>query len=263
MSVDPSFLATAVEGALDCGRIHRKYFRQNLEIQKKGRIDLVTAADLEAEQSFRTLIAGRFPDHAVIGEETAAAPGVRDAPVQWIIDPVDGTTNFAHGLALFSVSIALRIDGVLTVGVVYDPINDELFTAERGEGSRLNGQRLHVTRTDALVDAMLCTGFPYTVGEERARQVQVFGAFLGEARAIRRLGSAALDLAYVAAGRFDGFWEERLHPWDIAAGVLLVEEAGGRVTGIDGKAIELFDGHVVASNGAIHARMLDVVQPFH
>jgi myo-inositol-1(or 4)-monophosphatase len=261
LPVDPLFLATAVEGALACGRIHRQYFRQALDIRKKGRIDLVTAADLAAEARFREIVAERFPDHVVIGEESAAGAHDRDAPAQWIIDPVDGTTNFAHGLALFSVSIAFRMHGVLTVGVVYDPINDELFTAERGEGSRLNGQRLQVTRTEALVDAMLCTGFPYTVGEDRQRQVNVFGAFLGEARAIRRLGSAALDLAYVAAGRFDGFWEERLHPWDIAAGVLLVEEAGGRVTGIDGRPMDLFAGHIVASNGAVHARMLDVARP--
>jgi myo-inositol-1(or 4)-monophosphatase len=260
LPVDPLFLATAVEGALEAGRIHRQYFRQALDIQKKGRIDLVTAADLAAEDMFRTLIARRFPDHVVIGEETAAAPALRDAPVQWIIDPVDGTTNFAHGLALFSVSIALRIDGVLTVGVVYDPINDELFTAERGGGSRMNGHPLGVTRTTTLVDAMLCTGFPYTVGEDRARQVSVFAAFLGEARAIRRLGSAALDLAYVAAGRFDGFWEERLHPWDIAAGILLVEEAGGRVTGIDGMPVDVFAGHIIASNGPLHPLMLDVVR---
>ena len=132
--------------------------------------------------------------------------------MQWIIDPVDGTTNFAHGIALFSVSIALRIDGVLQVGVVYDPIGEELFTAERGFGARLNGQPIRVTHATELVDGVLCMGFPYTVREERRRQVDVFASFLDEARAVRRLGSAALDLAYVAAGRFDGFWEERLHP---------------------------------------------------
>lgn len=261
MSVHPLYLATAVEGALACGRIHRQYFRQTLDIQKKGRIDLVTAADLAAEAAFRELIAHRFPDHVVIGEETAHAPELRDGPMQWIIDPVDGTTNFAHGLALFSVSIALRINGQISVGVVYDPIGEELFTAERGEGARLNGARLRVTRTDTLVDAVVCTGFPYTVGEDRERQVNIFAAFLGEARAVRRLGSAALDLAYVAAGRFDGFWEERLHPWDIAAGVLLVEEAGGRVTGMDDRPLDVFAGHVIATNGPLHPRMVDVIQP--
>jgi myo-inositol-1(or 4)-monophosphatase len=198
----------------------------------------------------------------VIGEEAAPTPDLRDRPVQWIIDPVDGTTNFAHGLALFSVSIALRIDGELQVGVVYDPIAGELFTAERGFGARLNGRPLRVTQATDLVDAVLCTGFPYTVREERRRQVDVFAAFLDEARAVRRLGSAALDLAYVAAGRLDGFWEERLQPWDMAAGVLLVEEAGGSVTDMDGGALDLFAGHVVAANRALHDGMLAVIRPF-
>jgi myo-inositol-1(or 4)-monophosphatase len=258
--LDPLYLATALEAALACGRIHRQHFRQDLAIQKKGRIDLVTAADLAAERMFRELIAERFPDHAVIGEEAEVLPGARDARVQWIIDPVDGTTNFAHGLALFCVSIALQIDGVLQVGVVYDPIGEEIFAAERGQGCRLNGVPVRVSGTPDLVNAMLCTGFPYSVGEDRARQVETFAAFLGEAQAVRRLGSAALDLAYVAAGRFDGFWEQRLHAWDIAAGVLLVEEAGGQVTGLDGGPIDIFAGHIVASNGLVHDQMLAVAQ---
>jgi myo-inositol-1(or 4)-monophosphatase len=258
VDLDPLYLATAIEGALTCGRIHRQYFRQPLEIQKKGRIDLVTAADFAAEQAFRDLITRRFPSHVVIGEETEATEAARRADAQWIIDPVDGTTNFAHGLALFSVSIALQIAGQLQVGVVYDPIGDEIFSAERGGGCRLNGTPVRVSRTIDLVDAALCTGFPYTVGEDRTRQVKTFAAFLDEAQAVRRLGSAALDLSYVACGRLDGFWEERLHAWDIAAGVLLVQEAGGRVTGIDGQPIDLFQGHVIASNGPLHAKMLAV-----
>ena len=262
MALDPLYLATAVEGALACGRIHRQYFRSGLAVHKKGRIDLVTAADLAAEELFRELIASRFPSHAVIGEEAAPAPELRERPVQWIIDPVDGTTNFAHGLALFSVSIALRIDGVLQAGVVYDPIAEELFTAERGFGARLNGQPLRVSGATALVDGVLCTGFPYTVREERRRQVDVFAAFLDEARAVRRLGSAALDLAYVAAGRLDGFWEERLQPWDMAAGVLLVEEAGGTVTDMDGGPLDVFAGHVIATNGPLHDPMRSVIRPF-
>ena len=262
MDPDPRYLATAVEGALACGRIHRQYFRSGLEIQKKGRIDLVTAADFAAEDAFRALIATRFPSHVVIGEEAADAAALRGRPVQWIIDPVDGTTNFAHGIALFSVSIALRIDGVLQAGVVYEPIGEELFTAERGLGARLNGQPIRVTRTPDLVDSVVATGFPYTVREERRRQVDVFAAFLDEARAVRRLGSAALDLAYVAAGRFDGFWEERLHPWDMAAGALLVEEAGGMVTDMDGKPLDLFAGHIVATNGPLQDRVLSVIRPY-
>src|SRR5690348_13690816 len=200
---------------------------------------------------FRDLIARRFPSHVVVGEEAglAAAPS---GEFRWILDPVDGTTNFAHGLALFSVSIALEIRGELAVGVVYDPIGEELFTAERGQGARLNGSRIRVSTTAALEDALLCTGFPYSIREERRRQVHVFAAFLEEAQAVRRLGSAALDLAYVAAGRFDGFWEERLYPWDIAAGALLVVEAGGRIGGMDGAPFDTFGGHIVASNGPVH-----------
>jgi myo-inositol-1(or 4)-monophosphatase len=259
LPVDPLYLATAVEAALACGRIHRQYFRQDLEIHKKGRIDLVTAADLAAEKMFRQLVAARFPEHVVLGEEEAGGQPHGGAAFHWIIDPVDGTTNFAHGLALFCVSIALLIDGELQVGVVYDPISEELFTAERGQGSRLNGRPLRVSRTTTLVDAMLCTGFPYTVREDRAKQLKPFAAFLGEAQALRRLGSAALDLAYVAAGRFDGFWEEHLHPWDLAAGALLVLEAGGTVTGVDGTPFDVFGGHLTASNGVLHPAMVDVI----
>jgi myo-inositol-1(or 4)-monophosphatase len=259
LTLDPLYLATAVEAALSAGRIHRRYFRGETHIQKKGRIDLVTAADLEAERMFRELIAGRFPTHVVVGEEAglAAAPA---GEFRWILDPVDGTTNFAHGLALFSVSIALEIRGELALGVVYDPIGEEIFTAERGQGARLNGTPIRVSAVGTLVDALLCTGFPYSIREERRRQVHLFAEFLEEAQAVRRLGSAALDLAYVAAGRFDGFWEERLFPWDIAAGALLVIEAGGTVSGLDGTAFDVFGGHIAASNGLVQAAMLDVVR---
>jgi myo-inositol-1(or 4)-monophosphatase len=256
---DPVFLATGIEAALEAGRIHRRYFRHDPAIHKKGRIDLVTAADLEAERMFRACIAARFPGHQVIGEEDAG-PTSGPSRYRWIIDPVDGTTNFAHGLALFCVSIALEIDRELAVGVVYDPINDELFTAERGGGARLNGAPMAVSSVATLVDAMLVTGFPYTVREERRKQVNVFAAFLGEAQAVRRLGSAALDLCYVAAGRFDGYWEEKVHPWDLAAGALMVLEAGGVVTGMDGSPFDVFSGHLIASNGPVHAPMLDVVR---
>ena len=158
------------------------------------------------------------------------------------------------------MSIALEIDGRIEVGVVYDPMAEELFTAERGEGARLNGEPLRVSARATLVDALLCTGFPYSDARERPeRQVEVFAAFLGQAQAVRRLGSAALDLCYVAAGRFDGFWEERLHPWDMAAGALIVEEAGGRVTDYSNEPIDLFGGQIVVSNGHLHGDMLTVI----
>jgi myo-inositol-1(or 4)-monophosphatase len=258
LAANPLYLATAIEAALAAGRIHRQYFRRQPTIQKKGRIDLVTAADLDAEHMFRALIAARFPDHVVVGEE-ARSEAVPEGRCRWIIDPLDGTTNFAHGLALFCVSIALELDGRPEIGVVYDPINEELFVAERGQGARLNGAPLEVAACGTLVDALLVTGFPYTVREERRQQVAVFAAFLEEAQAVRRLGSAALDLCYVAAGRFDGYWEERVHPWDIAAGALIVEEAGGRVTGLAGQSFDPFSGHIVATNGLIHAAVLAVI----
>lgn len=260
MTLDPVFLSTAIEAALAAGRIHKRYFRQDAAIQKKGRIDLVTAADLAVERMFRELISARFPTHGVLGEEDATGTQPRESRFRWIIDPVDGTTNFAHGLALFCVSIALEVDGQIVLGVVYDPIADELFTAERGTGARLNGAPIRVTPCAIMEDALLCTGFPYSIREERRRQVDVFAAFLGEAQAVRRLGSAALDLCYVASGRFDGFWEERIHPWDIAAGALIIEEAGGTVSGMAGEPFDAFSGHIAASNGPLHNPILAVIQ---
>jgi myo-inositol-1(or 4)-monophosphatase len=259
LPLDPLYLATAVEAALAAGRIQRAWFRSDLTVEKKGPIDLVTPADLDVERRFRLLIHERFPAHAVLGEEAGAeAPGA-GSRFRWIVDPIDGTTNFAHGIALFCVSIALELDGRTVLGVVYDPMAEELYTAERDAGAWLNGVPLAVSSRGMLGDALLCTGFPYTVQQVRRRQVATFSAFLGSARAVRRLGSAALDLCYVAAGRLDGFWEEQLHPWDIAAGLLIVAEAGGAVTDYAGAPVDLFRGELVASNGRLHRPMLDVI----
>jgi myo-inositol-1(or 4)-monophosphatase len=261
LSLDPIYLATAVEAALAAGRIHLRIFRQDPHIEKKGPIDLVTAADVAAERAFRELIGARFPSHAVLGEEAGAGQtATSGAGWRWIIDPLDGTTNFAHGLALFCVSIALEVDGRVELAVVFDPVGQELFTAERSEGARLNGVPLRVSSRYELIDALLCTGFPYSIREHQRQQVDVFAGFLGKSRAVRRLGSAALDLCYVAAGRFDGFWEEQLHAWDVAAGVLIVEEAGGRVTGYGDEPHDLFGGHIVASNGPLHSPMLQMIR---
>lgn len=228
-----------------------------MTITKKGAIDLVTEADVAVEREIRARVERRFPSHTFLGEESggSSAAGV---PFRWIVDPIDGTTNFAHGLALFCTSIALEIDGQVMVGAVYDPMADELFTAERGHGARLNGRPLAVTREDTLIDALLVTGFPYTGGEDRREQLAIFTAFLAESRAVRRLGSAALDLCNVAAGRFDAFWEQNLNAWDVAAGALLVEEAGGRVTDYRGGTYSPFGREIIASNGALHPRLLEV-----
>ena len=257
--IDPLYTATAVEAALAAGRIQRSHFRQGIAVDKKGPIDLVTAADLAVERDFRARIAARFPTHVVVGEEgSGGGQAVPTGRFRWILDPIDGTTNFAHGIALFCVSIALEIDGELSVGVVYDPIGDELFTAERGGGARLNGVPLRVSTCETLIDSLLVTGFPYSV-EERARQVLVFGALLERTRGVRRLGSAALDLCYVAAGRFDAFWEEHLHAWDIAAGALIVAEAGGRVTNYADGPLDVFAGEILASNGPLHEAVRRVI----
>jgi myo-inositol-1(or 4)-monophosphatase len=259
--LNPAFLSTAVEVVQRAGSMMMARFGQTLQIDKKGVIDLVTEVDVAVEGMFRELIAGRFPDHAVLAEEMGGSREVPSGPC-WVFDPIDGTTNFAHGLPIFCASLALEIDGVPAVGAIFDPNRRELFTAERGAGAFLNGQPMRVSSADRLVNALLVTGFPYDVHSRVDEIVGLFGDFVGQARAVRRLGSAAIDLAYVAAGRMDAFWESDLKPWDIAAGALLVVEAGGQVTGMDGEPFASRGGHVVASNGSLHQPMLDVIRSF-
>ncbi|MBI1872809.1 MAG: inositol monophosphatase [Acidobacteria bacterium] len=233
-----------------------------LQVSKKGDIDLVTEVDLEIEKMLRDLIAERFPHHTVLAEEFGQGDRPSEDAPCWIFDPIDGTTNFAHGLPIFCASLALEVDGQLIVGAVYDPAREELFTAERGQGARLNGVPLSVSQTKTVGDALLVTGFPYNVQQRIDELVGLFGTFLARSRAVRRLGSAALDLCYVAAGRMDGFWEQSLHAWDTAAGALLVEEAGGTVTGVDGQPFDVRSGHVLASNGQIHEELLTTIRTF-
>ncbi|MPZ20247.1 MAG: inositol monophosphatase [Luteitalea sp.] len=261
MSQNPLFLATATEAVLRAGEIQLAQFGQAIEVKKKGAIDLVTEVDVAVERMFRALVAERFPDHAVLAEELQSADeGQTDASHCWIFDPVDGTTNYAHGLPIFCSSLALEINGSVEVAAVYDPTRRELFTAERGGGAFLNGEPLHVSQATTLLDALLCTGFPYDVHQSLDEVMAFFIAFVGRARAVRRLGSAALDLCYVAAGRLDGFWESRLQPWDTAAAALITEEAGGTVTRWDGSRHGSRDTELVASNGPLHPVMLEVLQ---
>ncbi len=206
---------------------------------------------------FRGMIAERFPDHDVLAEEMGG--GGRAARHRWVFDPLDGTTNFAHGVPIFCASLALEIDGVAVVGAVYDPNREELFTAEAGVGSWLNGERLHVSDQSAVIESMLVTGFPYTVHENAEEFVRVFARVLKHARAVRRLGSAAIDMCWVAAGRMDGFWEASLKPWDTRAAALILEEAGGRVTGMDGRTWIPDNGHILATNGRIHDEVLKII----
>jgi myo-inositol-1(or 4)-monophosphatase len=257
----PLFLTTAIEAVVRAGDLQMAQFGGDFQIDKKGTIDLVTEVDIAVERMFRALIAERFPGHQVLAEEMGGAAGVQPGPC-WIFDPIDGTTNFAHGLPIFCSSLALEIDGVAEVAAVYDPNRKELFTAERGEGAFLNGKPLRVSSATHLVDAMLVTGFPYDVHTRVDEIVGLFGAFVGQVRAVRRLGSAAIDLCYVAAGRMDGFWERDLKPWDIAGGALIVAEAGGCVTNMDGQPFMSRGGHVLATNGHLHDAMLGVITTF-
>jgi len=261
VTLDPLFLTTAIEAVVHAGDLQMARFGRDFQIDKKGTIDLVTEVDVAVERMFRSLIAERFPGHHVLAEELG---GARDVPAGacWVFDPIDGTTNFAHGLPIFCASLALEIDGVAEVAAVYDPNRRELFTAERGNGAFLNGRPLRVSAAARLVDALLVTGFPYDVHARVEEIVGLFGAFVGKARAVRRLGSAAIDLCYVAAGRMDGFWETDLQPWDIAGGGLIVAEAGGRVTNTDGHPFTSRGGHVLATNGHLHDLMLEVIMSF-
>jgi len=249
-----------VEIVLRAGEIQMSRRESGFQIDKKGTIDLVTEVDLECEKMCRAMLAERFPDHDILAEELSGPGQPRTSRFRWVFDPLDGTTNYAHGLPVFCASLALEIDGRAEVGAIYDPTRKELFTGERGQGSFVNGRRLQVSETSSLLDALLVTGFPYDVHQKLVPLLAMFGAFLGQARAVRRLGSAALDLCYVAAGRFDGFWEQTLKPWDVAAGALIVEEAGGRITGMDGSRFDPAAAHLVASNGQIHEAMLDVIK---
>jgi myo-inositol-1(or 4)-monophosphatase len=262
-SPNPIFLATATEIVLRAGDIQLARRESGFTIDKKGTIDLVTEVDLECERMCRDVIAERFPDHDVLAEEMSSGPDERSrSSHRWVFDPLDGTTNYAHGLPIFCASLALEIDGQAEVGAVYDPTRRELFTAERGEGAYLNGTPLKVSAATSLLESLLVTGFPYDVHLHSGDLVELFGAFLGKARAVRRLGSAALDLCYVAAGRFEAFWEQHLKPWDVAAGALIVAEAGGRITGMDGSSFDPVAAHLVASNGLVHEEMLSLIRDF-
>jgi myo-inositol-1(or 4)-monophosphatase len=254
----PLFLTTAIEAVVRAGDVMLERFGTAVRVDKKGSIDLVTEVDVAIEREFRAMIADRFPEHLVLGEEMGGRDDVPGGHC-WVFDPIDGTTNFAHGLPIFCSSLALEIDGVAEIAAVYDPTRRELFTAERGGGAFLNGAPIRVSSAATLLESVLVTGFPYDVHSRVQEIVGLFGEFVGRARAVRRLGSAAIDLCYVAAGRMDGFWERDLKPWDIAGGALLVSEAGGELTNFHGDPFSSRGRDVVASNGRIHPEMLAVI----
>jgi myo-inositol-1(or 4)-monophosphatase len=247
----------ATEIARETGTFLRDRLNSAHTIAYKGEINLVTEADRISEEMITSKINRLFPEHDILAEEfTYASKG---SDFRWIIDPLDGTTNYAHGYPVFCVSIALQKVDEIILGVIYNPMLKEMFVAEKGQGAFLNGREIHVSFTTTIAQSFIATGFPYDIREDSQNNLNYFNEMIMKARAIRRAGSAALDLAYVAAGRFDGFWELKLNPWDTAAGWLLVEEAGGLVTDFNGNGYFLESSVILASNGRIHKELMDVL----
>ena len=255
---DPRLLRdAAVEFAREAGALLREGYGRAHVPERKGRIDLVTEYDRRAERLLIARIASRFPAHAVLAEESGAHAA--SGNTRWILDPLDGTTNFAHNYPFFSVSVAAETDGRLVAGAVFDPVRDEMFAAAAGHGATLNGEPIRVSDVERVEDGLLVTGFPYDVREHPERILPLFRAFLLRAQGVRRDGSAALNFCYLAAGRFDGFWEDDLSPWDMAAGALIVCEAGGTVTDYAGEPFRIDGRRILGSNGRLHPEMMEIL----
>jgi len=251
------FRAVAADAALISGRIQKARLGTNIGVENKGELDLVTEVDRACETAILERLRRSFPGHDVVAEESA--PSLSGSDYVWYVDPLDGTTNYAHNYPFFCTSIGLTHRGLVVAAAVYDAVTDELFTAARGRGATMNGMPLKVSTSADLSRSVFLTGFPYDLRDDVSHTLRLFERFLHHARALRRDGAAALDLAYLAAGRIDGYFEERLKPWDVIAGSLLVEEAGGRVSRFDGSPIRVSADEVVASNGLLHDAMLTVL----
>jgi len=249
----------AVDTARAAGQVLLEKFGRRINISRKGETNLVTEADLASEALIVDRIRSKYPKHSLLAEESGHTASVDGHSAwRWIIDPLDGTTNFAHGYPCFAVTMALEHEGKIVIGVTYDPTRDEMFAAERGRGATLNNKPIHVSETSVLKDSLLVTGFPYEI-TKREDLIQKLTNFLLHARGVRRDGSAAIDLAYVACGRFDGFWEDGLNAWDVAAGILLIEEAGGRLSDYKGNDCSHKSPPICASNGLIHQQMIEIL----
>ena len=257
--MEKNYLQVATQAAQAGCEILKKYTGTitRESVSSKKAFDFITHVDRDAENAIITIIKNYYPTHAIFAEESQKDE--RSTNYRWIIDPLDGTTNFIHGFPVFSVSIALEYGEEIIVGIIADPTRNEIFSAERGKGAYLNGNPIHVTSTTALEHVLLTTGFPFRVKHHLEAYLRSFQAFFTDVSAIRRAGSAALDLAYLACGRCDGFWEISLNPWDIAAGALIVEEAGGKITDFTGGSDYIWNGNVIASNGYIHNYLLKTV----
>jgi myo-inositol-1(or 4)-monophosphatase len=269
------------QAALAAGAVMRQNYPKPHLITMKGTIDPVTETDFQCQEIILAMLRQAFPDHGFLAEEKGEEGIVEHPPAaaadhahpglawevdplrptcRWIIDPLDGTVNFAHGFPMFCVSIACETDGLLTYGVIYDPLRDELFEARRGAGASLNGRPIRVSRTDRLERALIATGFPYDIRERVPETLARLGRMLANTQGVRRAGSAALDLCYVACGRVDGFYEENLKPWDTAAGLVIVTEAGGKITTFDDRDYDLDSPNILASNGVLHDKIIDIIK---
>jgi myo-inositol-1(or 4)-monophosphatase len=251
-----ALLSDAIAAARLARGIHLYFQEKGFSTDTKtGPTDLVTQADRETEAAIKDFLLSRYPDHAFLGEEGGQE---KEAGYRWIVDPIDGTVNFAHGFPFYAVSIGLEVNGELELGVVLDSTRDELFWARRGQGAYLNGRPIHASETARLIGSLLATGFPYDVNKDRENLIY-FERVLEKGLTVRRPGAAALDLCYVAAGRLDGFWEVKLKPWDVAGALVVLREAGARVTGMQGEPYELGSRYIVASNGLIHDELLATI----
>lgn len=250
-------LKVAAEAAKESGDLLRWMFGQVSHVEKKGRVDLVTEADLRAQETIVGRIRKTFPQDGILAEEKGAESN--SSYRTWIIDPLDGTTNFVHSFPFFAVSIALEIRGEIVLGVVYNPYMEEYFEGVKGGGSSMNGKTIEVSETPDIGEALLATGFPYDIHEAPGPVLELFGKMLVASQGLRRPGSAAIDLCYVAAGRLDGFWEKGLKPWDTAAGILIVEEAGGKLSTFEGRPYTPYERSIVAANAYIHGAMVDII----
>jgi len=258
MKVDDRYLELAVAAAKEAGRIQMLHFGHSHPVEYKGEFNPVTEVDRLCERAIIRMISDAFPEHDVLTEESPFEG--KGSQWKWIIDPLDGTTNYFHGFPCFCVSVALEIEGEVKVGAVYIPTLNELFHGQKGKGAFLNGNRIAVSEIDRLNRSFLCTGFPYDVHEHADFYLRYFRQFLTKGFAIRRPGSAAMDLSYLAAGRFDGFWEFKLHPWDVAAATLMITEAGGRVSDLEGRPYSIYSEEILASNGSVHEEMLRAIR---
>jgi myo-inositol-1(or 4)-monophosphatase len=256
MSERTVFLEAAMEAGRAAGALLRQRLGRSSQVSYKGEVDLVTESDNLSQELIVARLSRLFPGHDILAEEGLT----RDSGslYRWVVDPLDGTTNFAHRFPVFCVSIGLEVEGRTEMGLVYDPMRKEMFWALRGEGAFLNGNRIRVSAVADLGQSLLSTGFPYDI-RQTGDNIAHFGNFVVRAQAIRRCGSAALDLCYVACGRFDGFWEMKLNPWDVCAGALIVREAGGRATDFSGREFPGTVSHILASNGFLHGQMMDVL----